>query len=363
MPKTGLKMEKLINEVGPFGKYQKLILILCGFVSSLTATTIFSTIFSTADPGLVCSFKNDTDEIKNLAKPCEIWSTIMESKRLNQTCDYECKFSDKYYGITMVTEWELVCDKSYLVGLTQTAYMVGTVSGLFIGYFSDKYGRKRSTFVMILLLTLVLAISELTQLKIFGLSMQTVYVIYIIGQILIGALSKGIYVVNYILVLELTTAKYSTLVTNIILYMYVMGEMFVLAIAYVFKDWHALNIFMIGYSLLLMLIIGLLMPESPRYLISKRLSAKAIKLLRKIHSINYQKVQQMENDLFENFLKEEIVEEEQELDNSQRKKSTSSFDGLWKPRSTFFKTISFIYIWFSLSMLYYGISLGKKSIK
>ncbi len=33
---------------------------------------------------------------------------------------YQCEFDKKYYGLTIINEWGLVCDKQHLAGLTQT---------------------------------------------------------------------------------------------------------------------------------------------------------------------------------------------------------------------------------------------------
>jgi hypothetical protein len=64
---------------------------------------------------------------------------------------------------------------------------------------------------------------EIAQLKVFGLSVNSKYIIYCIGQVVLGALAKAIYLVFYILLIEITSSKYSTVVANINLYMYVVG--------------------------------------------------------------------------------------------------------------------------------------------
>lgn len=359
-------MENVLNSIGPFGRYQKFVLVLSGLICSLTATTIYSTIFSAADPGLICSFKNDSTEIGNLPNQCEIWSIIKDNKKLNKTSFYECHFDDKYYGITMVSEWNLICERAFLAGLTQTIYMIGTVCGLFIGFFSDKYGRKACSFVLIVLMSIVLILSELVQINFLNLSTEVVYVIYCIGQFLIGALAKAIYAVLYILILELTTSKYATIFSNVYLYMYVLGELFVLAIEYFFRNWHTMNIFMAGYSLVFVFIIWFFIPESPRYLISLKRTDDALKLLRKMARFNKKEASQdylSDAMALNNLLKDENTDptaskqdEEQEI-----KTTFGRLRYMWSPRQNLIKTILFVYIWFALALIYYGVSLGNLS--
>jgi MFS family permease len=365
-------MERVINLVGPFGKYQKLILFLGGFISAFSAISIYATVFSAADPGLVCTFRNETDEIKNLPNQCDIWNKTQECRRdhTNESlCEYTCEFSRKYYGTTMVTEWKLICDQKFLVGLTQTIYMIGTISGLCVGYFGDRYGRKRCSLVILIVTALTLIVSELSQLRVFNLSTTTMYIIYVTGQFIIGALCKALYIFVYILVFEFTSAEYSTIVTNIYMCAYVIGELLVLAVEFTFRNWHAQTIFMIVYAITLIFLVAFLLPESPRYLLSMGMNAKAVKLFKKIQRFNGKPSssssgsgrlgeESLNNeDITEELLNEDKIRDETSNDEQERGVNVRQ---LWHPRVNLVKTFAFVYIWLALSLLYYGVSLGNK---
>lgn len=352
-------MEDIFNSIGPFGRYQKFVLVLAGLVTSMTAVTIYSTIFSAVDPGLICSLKNDTNT--SLSNQCEIWSMIKKANLMNETTEYECHFDKKYYDLTMVNDWDLVCEKAYMAGLTQTLYMVGTVCGLFIGFFSDKYGRQRSSLLLAIMTSMVLIVSEVLQLKVFGLSNDVLYIFYSIGQFLIGALAKALYAVVYILVLELTTSKYTSHVSNVYLYMYVFGEFLVLGIAYFFRNWHVMNWFMAGYSFILVFVIWFLIPESPRYLISMRKTDKALRLIRRIAKYNGTEncLDDKETFVLESLVSQDTEPTDQVIDkNAVVEEKKNKLHMLWKPRENLIKTVLFIYIWFALALIYYGVSLG-----
>ena len=58
---------------------------------------------------------------------------------------YLLLFSDNYKTCIFlgVTEWDLVCDKQWMVGMVSSFYMIGLMIGSFVvGYFSDRFGRK-----------------------------------------------------------------------------------------------------------------------------------------------------------------------------------------------------------------------------
>ena len=54
----------------------------------------------------------------------------------------------------IVTELELICDKSFLKGLMQSTNLIGGLFSLSGGFLSDKFGRKKNILVLFLLFLL-----------------------------------------------------------------------------------------------------------------------------------------------------------------------------------------------------------------
>ena len=75
-------MEKIIESVSPFGKFQKLVLILIGFASSLTAMVVFSSVFTAARPKFSCYRIDDTNQTitENEFDTCALWSQIQSNQ-------------------------------------------------------------------------------------------------------------------------------------------------------------------------------------------------------------------------------------------------------------------------------------------
>jgi hypothetical protein len=109
----------------PFGIRQKITVFVIGLASALSAMTIYSTIFTANHSDLIClprltTLNESTNELVSqvrLPESCKIWSNASQSDL------YDCSIDDKFYS-SLVNEWLFVCDKSYLVGLTQTVYLV-----------------------------------------------------------------------------------------------------------------------------------------------------------------------------------------------------------------------------------------------
>ena len=135
----------------------------------------------------------------------------------------------------------LVCDKSFMKSLTQSVYLIGGFFSLCAGFFSDKFGRKKTLFFIILFTCIVYILCELAQLSIFNLGILSRYIIYTIGQLLIGCFQKSIYCVGFILLIEMTSLKHLTVISIYYLCMYVFGEFLILLIGYFTRDWHMIN--------------------------------------------------------------------------------------------------------------------------
>jgi len=105
-------------------------------------------------------------------------------------------------------------------------------------------------------------------------------------QFLLGFTSYSLYVTSYVLLLELTTPKYSTIVSNNNLYFYILGEMIALLLGYFARDWHIIIWCVGAYSIIIVLIICFYLQESPRYLIARKMYKEALLVLNKIALTN-----------------------------------------------------------------------------
>lgn len=107
-------MDKLIESIAPFGRFQKLVTALIGLVSSLTAMLVFSNVFITARPDLSCHLRvGGTIEnvsiqvvmsqpvtssqlvaaaaartIINKSETCDIWAKIQSNKTVNTNISF-----------------------------------------------------------------------------------------------------------------------------------------------------------------------------------------------------------------------------------------------------------------------------------
>lgn len=262
-------MDELIEKVGSFGKYQKALLIIIGSVTAMNGLTQFMSVFNNAVPKQLCAYKQNNSLINNgsyLPNSCEIFKNISLSKLYDQDSPFECQYDTTHYDKTIVTEYDLICDRLYLASLTQTLYMIGSMVSFFTGFLSDRHGRKFVCFIMSLLLCVSIVTSEAFQVKYFNFTVDVRYTVYLISQFILGFTVYSLDINTYVLLVESTTQRHVNFLSIVNINMYVLGELALLGISYYFRDWNVQNWFAAGMSLTISLIIIVVLPESPRLL-------------------------------------------------------------------------------------------------
>lgn len=105
-------------------------------------------------------------------------------------------------GKTIVSEWNLVCDRAYLNTLAEVLFLFGVaVGGVVSGMISDRFGRKK---------TLISALVTQTLLAI-AITFCPWYELYLILRILLGFLSVSVVFSGFVLSMELVGGKWRTI--------------------------------------------------------------------------------------------------------------------------------------------------------
>ncbi len=177
---------------------------------------------------------------------------------------------------TLVTDLGLVCDEQYKVALVGSIYMLGLFFGSFLfGFLADKIGRKK---------TLMISILTGNCGSLAG-AFCTNYILHCITRFITALGDQGTFLTVFGLSIELVGSKRKTLVGNMTLVPYSIGECIFVLFALKFKQWWKLQV---AVSLPLFLLLGLyfVLPESPRWLIAKGKFAEAKKTIEQAAKVN-----------------------------------------------------------------------------
>jgi hypothetical protein len=231
-------IDQLLNDAGSFGLYQKLQFLLVGLLAVLPAMTAFNYVFIAATPDHRCRLNlnnlTDTFEVQSIEHRNYIEHSIPILPKYRKCFMYDDKFDGRtlvrcskwvfnttFYQRTISTDWNLVCHRLHLKGLTQNAYIIGTSGSFLTGIMSDKLGRRTTMYSLILLMVIVLNATQLAMHS--TMSNDSKLIVFTLSRFLTG-FAQTTYSITLVLLLEMTSASKRVLASNILSYFYTLGR-------------------------------------------------------------------------------------------------------------------------------------------
>ncbi|XP_073927104.1 solute carrier family 22 member 3 isoform X3 [Castor canadensis] len=177
---------------------------------------------------------------------------------------------------TIVSEFDLVCVNAWMLDLTQAILNLGFLAGAFtLGYAADRYGR-----IVIYLISC------------FGVGVTGVVVafapnfpVFVIFRFLQGVFGKGTWMTCFVIVTEIVGSKQRRIVGIVIQMFFTLGIIILPGIAYFIPNWQGIQL-AITLPNFLFLLYYWVVPESPRWLITRKQGDKALQILRRIAKCN-----------------------------------------------------------------------------
>uniref|UniRef100_A0A3P9GZG0 Solute carrier family 22 member 17 n=1 Tax=Oryzias latipes TaxID=8090 RepID=A0A3P9GZG0_ORYLA len=165
----------------------------------------------------------------------------------------------------IVTEWDLVCARYWLVPVEEVCFILGVLTGcLALGFTADRLGRSKA-----LLISLTLSV-------VFGVlvCVSPYPSVFIVMRFCLAAASAGVYVTLYVSRLELCEPSARLVVTMLAGLMTWAGELLLLAVALGCRSWRGLlGVGVAPLTLFLSYGVPGVFPESPRWLLLSERSA------------------------------------------------------------------------------------------
>ncbi|CAK1544877.1 unnamed protein product [Leptosia nina] len=305
--KTIMDFDAILEDVGEFGRYQKLVIyfmllpavIPCGFHA-------YAQLFMAGEVKHWCKVPElegqDLEFAKNFSIPKELRNGILEYSQcemynMNYTdiltqypidvfpqegsadvvpCQNGWVYENTVYQSTVVTEWDLVCDKDFFPTLGLVLLAVGGIIGNYIfGYLQDTFGRKPSFFIYLLIECIFGVATALAQ----------NYYIWVLFRFGVGFTVPAIMATPYVLAIELVGPRCRTLCTILSNIAYSLGLILLAGVVYLVRDWRYLALATTLPFIVFFLYIWP-MPESPRWLLARGQFEKAEVILKKMARIN-----------------------------------------------------------------------------
>lgn len=298
-----VQYDELLSSAGEFGRYQLLLLLsTCPFYM-FGVFVYYSQIFITeASPNHWCwipEMANMTDfDRRNLAIPkddsiygysrCNAyvanWTEVLEKGLLpneswkTTSCQHGWEFNSSEIPYpTIASDLSWVCDKGSYQTIAQSLFAVGSIIGGFlIGWISDRFGRIPA-IVGSNLLGCIGGISS---------TFASNFIQFTICRFIMGMAYDNCMMMMYLLVLEYVAPRYRSFMANASFAVFY--SLFVTVLPFIALNLGHWKLISLATSLPLALAIftPLLVPESPRWLLSKGRIDDAVKKILTIGRIN-----------------------------------------------------------------------------
>uniref|UniRef100_A0A182NL70 Major facilitator superfamily (MFS) profile domain-containing protein n=1 Tax=Anopheles dirus TaxID=7168 RepID=A0A182NL70_9DIPT len=176
---------------------------------------------------------------------------------------------DQPDGVSIVPEWDLLCERTALRSTVQVALSIGKFVGAStFGVISDKYGRKTSFSIAA---TLYIVAGLLTTFSPF-------YALLLLGRIGLGASASGVFYPAFALLTENIGKRHRSWMSIAFNFSYPIGMLCLALAAYLIQPWRDLSLALTIPSFLLVIHLYFLV-ESPRWLLSKGRERKAYRMV------------------------------------------------------------------------------------
>ncbi|XP_055328147.1 beta-alanine transporter-like [Paramacrobiotus metropolitanus] len=374
-----MEFDDILLDVGDYGRYQ--LFILCGFILPVclfAGIHSFIQLFQSVTPK---SFRCHIPELEHfnatmqlIGIPRSVKQFFYESESPVYQYDQCTMFTANYtalHGIlhnspnssatnvtqspiapcqsgwiyqnvqihSVVTEFDLVCSRDWLVTLALVCFTLGSVCGLLVfGLVSDYFGRKITIFM-------ILALQA-----IFGLlsSFAPNFAAWCTCRFFIGLTVPSSLRIPMIYAIELVRPEKRTRVGILSTASYAVGTIMLAGLAYILPEWRRLSL---ATSLpeLVLLLAWFFIPESPRWLLAKHRSVEIKDFLRFTAQVNG-KI------LGSNTLNKLDLILDHEAASSNAAKTSPTFFDLFRLPNLRKKTFLITFIWFSNISVYMGLS-------
>ncbi|XP_076824608.1 solute carrier family 22 member 21-like [Clavelina lepadiformis] len=253
-------------------------------------------------------------------------------------------YDQSIFESTIVTEWDLVCAKGLSNAFTNFAFYLGLFSGSIVGgILSDRFGRiKVYRTVPILMFIAVFS----------GAYSPNVYV-YSVFRFLSAFFEFMAVVAVFTYVAEITKRNWRIAIGLGYNAFFGSGCMVLSLLAYAWRDWRSLEI-AISVSILPLVPLSWLMPESPRWLCFKGRLAEANKICVTMAKRNGT---ELSADVWSETEKHYNSE-----NNEKGKTNTNSLKETFSRPYTRFFIVAVMFVWAITCMVYFGLILNTGSL-
>ncbi|KAM5138280.1 solute carrier family 22 member 6-A-like [Mantella aurantiaca] len=270
-----MAVKDVLEKGSLFSPFQSLLVSILSAPLLLVATHNLMQIFTAAVPPHHCQSNLTWEQFSQPKESCTRNSSLLSNA--TEPCKPgDWKYDLSTYNPTIISKWDLVCEREWMKELAQSIYMAGVLAGAMLyGSLADRFGRR----------IVILCCLMQTALMGTGAAFSPYFWLYCSFRFMTGMGVCG-FVINILgLTMEWTPMRYRPTVSVFQGTFLTLGQIILAGVAYIVKDWHWLQL-VLSVPYLFFFILVCWVPESFRWLVLAKRSQQAIYNLNRVARIN-----------------------------------------------------------------------------
>lgn len=328
----------IVDLVGSWGRWQFQFFLLFLLFSVLVVWHSLQYTFLAPNIDFWCvddTFGNDSLNV--CPGNCTKWSYNVGADNGNST----------FYRSTILSEWDLICDRAWMAKLSHTIYTAGSfLAGLISAHASDRFGRR----------PIILIGWTLGVLASLSAALSSSYLHFLISRFVIGFGMTTVMAASSVLILEIVGPKYRELVGIAVDLGWPVGYCLLPGIVWYLRDFRHLLYVCTAVQLSFLLLYKCL-PESPRWLLARGRYKEAAVVLKNAVKLNGTNLEITVDEVIANMENHNLINSKQ--DKAGKEYSLLDLFTNWKMVHL---TITVFFLWFANSFVYYGLSLNTNAL-
>ena len=336
----------IFETIGEFGRYQKIICTMFSVTYIMVSMQLYGWVFVGVKVPHRCRTLEEIGSNpmfgSNFTSGCDYFNV---ERNVTIPCDHGYVYDDSEVFNSVVTEWDLVCDREALHSSVAASPMFGYLfGGIIFGITSDKFGRK-PTFLFCNILMLLAGV---------GGSISPNFAFFIASRAFVGLFLAGVENSCFVIGMELVGPSMRKYAGILCWFFEAFGYLLIALTGYMLSN-QSWRILQLVYSSPGILFFGYiwLAPESLRWLVSKGKVQESKKFLEKTARINNVNFEDGEID---KFLDSMIKHRNDDAD------SSYTIIDLFKHKNLAMKTVILQLTWIVCPALYYVLLLDQAEL-
>ncbi|KAL6265312.1 hypothetical protein P5V15_002091 [Pogonomyrmex californicus] len=246
-------LDPIQEAMGSMGPWHIVITVAISLVKFPVAWHQLSIVFLAPPTNFTCIAPSSANLNESMTMKCEV---DIGNGTIEKCTDF--KYNRRIFRESIITEWNLICDRAQLANFAQSCTMFGVLIGnLIFSMMADRVGRKKPLMIAI----------ALQSVAGFASAFAPWYELFLVLKFICAVSTGGTMVVSFVLLMEIIGIEWRSVMSVLYHVPFLLGHLTNPLISYLTRTWYGFQM-AVSIPSIFLLAYYWVIPESPRWLLA-----------------------------------------------------------------------------------------------